>query len=381
VVSPALTAARVRGDVDVLSRAGLSLDDFAAEVVASVQRAVPSAGACVATLDPATLMTTRVRKFGALQGDNARDDLFAVVEYDSDEETTYRLMAPTDVRALGMHLATGGDVERSERMRRLMRPHFGFGDEARIVFRDSGRVWGGMALFRENADAAFSGEEIEFLGGLSELLARGVRAGLLARMAQDAPPALPAHGPAVVIVDAQDRITQLSVGAQARLDELDLAEHSGDRFYLMHALARAARHAVRTPGAPLAKARVRTASGMWLLLHASALATPGDGPAGSEVVVTIEEARPPEIVSLVVEAFDLTPRERDVTRLVMQGVDTKEIAAALHLSAYTVQDHLKVIFEKAGVRSRRELVSRIYFDQYVPRMGTAEIGPRGSFLA
>jgi hypothetical protein len=45
-----------------------------------------------------------------------------------------------------------------------------------------------------------------------------------------------------------------------------------------------------------------------------------------------------------------------------------------------VQDHLKAIFDKVDVGSRGELVARLFFDHYAPRLANgARIGSDGWF--
>ncbi|MBM0125639.1 LuxR C-terminal-related transcriptional regulator [Pimelobacter simplex] len=370
-----LTAERVRQDVDVVARAGLDLETFLEEALDSLRRAVPWESACVATHDPGTHLLTSGRKYGALAGETEHDHEFALIEYGEVEATAFSELVRTRTDAAGVHLVHEGEVERSGRMERFMVPRFGIGDEARVAFRDGRELWGAAALFRGSADRPFDAEEIDFLASLAGMFARGVRAGVLTRVADVMAPS-PGAGPAVIIVGPDDRATQMTPSAEQWLGELAGSPTHPDPVSPVAALIASARRYARGETAAPPRCRLRTAGGMWLVLQAGPLSTFGDR--AGDVVITIEEARPPEIVSLVVAAFGLTPRERDVTQLVLQGVDTKEIASTLHLSAYTVQDHLKSVFDKAGVRSRRELVSRVYFDQYVPRMG-GELAPSGWF--
>jgi hypothetical protein len=56
------------------------------------------------------------------------------------------------------------------------------------------------------------------------------------------------------------------------------------------------------------------------------------------------------------------------------------MAHDLHVSAYTVQDHLKAIFAKIGVSSRRELVAQLFLQHYAPGLeARANVGPDGWF--
>jgi DNA-binding CsgD family transcriptional regulator len=234
-----------------------------------------------------------------------------------------------------------------------------------------------VALFRDDRCAPYLEEDVEFVSSLSGLLARGLRVGLLARLAAEPPAPSTGGGPAVMVFDGDGRLTQASVGAEARLAQLVRGALTRVPSAVIGSLVAAAWRYAAGVTDVLPSSRLRLLSGEWVVLHASPL-TATDG-STTGVVITVEEARPPEIVPLVVAAFDLTPRERDVTQLVLQGVDTREIAARLHVSPHTVQDHLKSVFAKTGASTRRELVARVFFDQYVPRLGGA-LSPSGWFL-
>jgi hypothetical protein len=54
----------------------------------------------------------------------------------------------------------------------------------------------------------------------------------------------------------------------------------------------------------------------------------------------------------------------------------------LVLSPYTVQDHVKSLFEKTSVSSRQELVARVFLDDHLPHLaGRTPLTAEGSFVA
>ncbi|QIJ64516.1 response regulator transcription factor [Streptomyces sp. JB150] len=60
------------------------------------------------------------------------------------------------------------------------------------------------------------------------------------------------------------------------------------------------------------------------------------------------------------EVTELTPREREVTRMVALGMSTEEVASELIIGEATVRTHLYRVRTKLGVRDRAELVSLAY---------------------
>jgi DNA-binding CsgD family transcriptional regulator len=141
-----------------------------------------------------------------------------------------------------------------------------------------------------------------------------------------------------------------------------LFDESDKQFLLTLAphLAEGARRALLVGEAV---SRVLSRTGTWVVLHGATLVSGGS----RRVAVIVEPAHPARIYPLLMSAYGLTERERDVTRLILQGRSTSQIAEQLVVSEHTIQQHLKSIFDKTDVRSRRDLVAKVFFCHYEPR--------------
>jgi DNA-binding CsgD family transcriptional regulator len=109
---------------------------------------------------------------------------------------------------------------------------------------------------------------------------------------------------------------------------------------------------------------IKARSGRWLTLQGALTEAKPGQPGGT--MIFIEPARPRDMAWLKTNAYGLTPREREVVELVLRGASGKQISDTLYISEYTVQEHLSNIFDKVGVRGRRALIKRLFFDNLYP---------------
>jgi DNA-binding CsgD family transcriptional regulator len=345
-------AERARRRIVGLAASGLDAPALLAAVAAEVQAVVDYDGAVWATVDPETVVIT-----GAVVEELPRDSAAAFYEneYGHDDVNAFSRLARGLRPVATASEATGGDLDRS-RLHREVGRAFGFhGDELRAAFTVGGSCWGVVSLGRRSPLPHFRQAEVSFIASVAGPIAEGLRRAVLIEALEPAAP--PGGAPALVLVDAAGAVTAASPAARTWLEELALDDGLAAERRAPAALrAIAARARDARPDAAPARARVRTPSGRWLVLHGCALEGAG---AGGASAVVIEPARAPDVAPLIVAAYGLSAREREVARLVVLGATTAEVARALVISPYTVQDHLKAIFDKVGVRSRADLARRV----------------------
>jgi DNA-binding CsgD family transcriptional regulator len=354
-----LVEERTRREIIRLCHAGLDARKLRIEVLRVLRKVVPIDAAFFATLDPATLLFTDALTDAVLQDAAPR---FLDNEFLEDDVNKFVSLARSQTPIRTLVQATGRDLEESHRYRDILAPR-ALGDELRAVLRTGSTCWGCLCLHRERGAPGFSAAEARYVAGVAPHLAAGLRTALLA--GQLATP-VAGRGPGLLLL-ADD----LSVVASTPLARQWLAEVNFDRtalgelpsaIYAVAARLWAIERGHQLEAELMPRIRLRTAAGRWLLVHASRMTGPG---ASSQTAIFLEEARPAEIAPLILAAHQLTAREGEITQLVLQGLSTVEIADRLCITLNTVQDYLKSIFDKVGVRSRRELVAHLFHQHYL----------------
>jgi DNA-binding CsgD family transcriptional regulator len=361
------SAERVRQEIIRLCHAGLDSRTLRVESVRHLRKIIPIDASFFATADPASLLFT-----GAVVDDvlARATTQFAENEFIQEDVVKFVRLARgrSPVGTLGA--ATRGQLACSTRYQEILAP-MDLGDELRAALMVDSKCWGFMCLHRERSSPNFTPADAAFLAKLTPHLAEGLRTALLIG---DGPvTSLPPDGPGLLLLGDDLSLAATTPAAEGWLAEVaksdwpsssELPEAVYAVAARLLALGRGDSHA---PPDLMPRTRLRTASGRWLVLHASRLrAADSEG----QIAVIFEEARPSEIAPLIVDAYGLTKREGEITRLVLRGLSTAEVSEELHITPNTVRDHFKSIFDKVGVRSRRELVGQVFAQQYGPRMAT-----------
>ena len=351
---------RARERIAELGGRGLDLPTFWRESTDALAAAVPHyMSPCWFTLDPASLLVTSHYQPELLE----IPPEWLAHEYYEDDFHDIAGVARSERGLSTLHEATGGDPSRSPRWHANM--EMGGDQELLVALRtETGEAWGMLGLYREPGQALFDPAELDFLRTLSPSLAAGARRGLLVGEASD--PEAP-DSPGLVVLKEDWSVESVTPGVERWLAELPDGDWEGGR--LPPSVLAVAGRALRTAGdvdepGEIAFARVLSREGRWVVLHGAALVSSGE----RRVAVIAEPAQPARISSLLMAAYGLSEREQDVTCLVLCGESTAQIAGRLYVSSHTVQQHLKSVFEKTGVRSRRELVGKVFFAHYEPRL-------------
>jgi DNA-binding CsgD family transcriptional regulator len=346
-------ASAVAAEQDIVRQchSGLDVGPLQRQVLASLRGLMPVDAAFFATADPGTLLFTGAYAEEPL---DVATPLFLANEFGERDVNKFASLAASPKRVATLDSASRGDRHASARSRDIMSP-LGLGDELRAALMVGPDCWGYLCLHREDHPLGFTSSEAATIARLGPHIAHGLRqATLLHIPTASGEPASPgvvllAKDLSLVAItpEAEHLISLVEPGSSTKLP-LPLAVYT-----VAVALQEVRREAGTSRALP--STRVQTRDGRWVNVHASHLR----GAHEDQIAVVLEPVQARATVPLVLSAYGLSAREVEVATLVLRGESTHAIVNTLHISSHTVQDHLKAVFDKTGVRSRRDLVGML----------------------
>jgi hypothetical protein len=257
---------------------------------------------------------------------------------------------------------TGGDLARSRRWRESLE-RYGTGDELRVVAADERGCWGRFDLWRDSDDRPFDNQDAQLVHEASVALGRGMRRATVG-LHDDALAAPLEAGVLLIDADLRPRGGTPAVYAWFRaLNPAAMPYAGGIPSLVWSTTGRLiAAEAGEDPKRPV-RIRARAADGTWAVVEAARLDDGGGGIAVSVHAAGMGRNAGARLPCLRAEQ----PPARLLT-LIVQGHDTNAVARLMFISSYTVQDHLKSIFDKLDVHNRTNSRSR-------PRPGSRPPSP------
>jgi DNA-binding CsgD family transcriptional regulator len=337
---------RCRGRLERLAGSALDRESVQLEAIAELRRVIGFDRWCWPLADPRTLLP-----LGGVAEHDYGPGVPRVLEleYSGDDFAAMDVLARRSTPVGSLMRETGGDLARSPRWDEVLRT-VGIGDEAVAACRDALGCWGWIKAYRDGGDRPFDEDDLELLASAGSSLSAALRRGCTAAAPGKArEPA----APGVIVLNPDLSVASRTAGAGAWIDALPAAglfAAWGMLPAIVYPVATRARGGGAVAGA---HALERGMDGRWVMIEAAALE--GDGAA--KIAVTLRAAAPAETFDLLCGAYALTHRERDVAAALVAGLDTRAVTERLVISRHTVQDHLKSVFQKVGVGSRRELLA------------------------
>lgn len=378
---------RAREIVDDLCGRADDGDDLLARVDAALRKILNYDGAAWFGTDPGTLLATLPARIDGVEAGHC--ETFWHREFNVEDALLYRNLQRQSDPIGSLQRATDGRPIRSARYREYLEPQ-GYDDELRAVFKVGDSVWGIVGLYRQSGRPAFDDDDYDVVRAISGSIATALRT----HSAGSAPWSAAPAAPGLLIFDADNSLISANEEAGLWLDAMDhgttrVSPVAGTRSWVpaepgrqrgadaipssliaLLARARAVQEGYENGQSRL---RLRSRTGQWLIAHASCMS--GSGDVAPNVAVVIEPAKSSDIAPVIVEAYALTARERDVVRAIARGLTSPEIAAELFLSPHTVRDHVKSVFEKVGVSSRGELVAKLFAEHYTEALHAGVVQP------
>ena len=250
--------------------------------------------------------------------------------------------------------ATGGDLPRSQRWREIYHS-YGVGDELRAACVDRFGCWAHLRLLRASDEPPFDPADAALLRDVIPAVGSALRRRIVS----------PAHGatahgwqppePGIVVLDNQLTVRSWTPSAEARFG-WSIGRQPPTKTNMHCAVLSTAARCLADDSPPAsARVRLRLADGRWMVAEAARLHGADGG-----VAVSVRSATTADVLGLLVRAYSLTARERELVALLAEGLDTRQLSHRLYISRHTVQQHLKSVFDKVGVRSRRELLTGVF---------------------